>query len=165
MKGNALTQDRVRELLEYTEDTGVFIWRVSRGLAKVGQVAGSKHSEGYWTIRLDRKLEYAHRLVFLYLQGYIPDEIDHINGCRHDNRACNLRPASRAENNHNAKLRKDNTSGVKGVTWHRRLGKWQAQIQENGKHVSLGCYDSVEEAARAVRGARQRVAGAFARHE
>jgi len=84
-----------------------------------------------------------------------PDDgcVDHVNGNGLDNRRLNIRTASRAENNRNAKRRIDNTSGHKGVSFHRRLGKWQAYINYEGKRRSLGYFNVENEAADAYRAA------------
>src|SRR3546814_8274071 len=74
-------------------------------------------------------------------------EVDHRNGARDDNRWCNLRKATKAQNQANARRRRDNTSGVKGVTWNKARKKWVAQIQAGGKRMSLGGFPTIEAAA------------------
>jgi hypothetical protein len=90
--------------------------------------------------------------------------IDHINGSGFDNRRCNLRICSKAENGRNTSLYVNNKSGVKGVSWAKRLGKWMACIQVNNKSIHLGYFLSIEEAAIAVRHARLKYHGTFANH-
>jgi hypothetical protein len=88
---------------------------------------------------------------------------DHRNTCRQDNRRENLRVATNAENNRNKRLTKDNTSGLKGASWHSRDRKWLSQIQLNGKNVHLGRFDSAEEAHAAYCKAAREFHGEFAR--
>lgn len=91
-----LTAGRLKELLTYDPETGVFIWRGWRsGSAVAGSVAGSLHSDGYVCIKIGRCLYRAHRLAFLYMTGSRPiGQVDHINMNRADNRWCNLRETS-----------------------------------------------------------------------
>lgn len=102
-----LTQDRLKELMRYDEETGILTRRVSTSSnARAGDIAGSKDKDGYLVIRIDKKLYRAHRLAFLYVYGRFPEEFtDHINGIRDDNRISNLREVTRQENMQNQKKR------------------------------------------------------------
>jgi hypothetical protein len=91
-----------------------------------------------------------------------PRQVDHINRNRLDNRRVNLRICSRAENNRNMSLRKDSVSGRKGVSLHRRSGKWQANIQVDGTFKYLGLYSSIDDAYRAYCDAAEKLHGNFA---
>lgn len=146
-----LTQERLKELLDYDPGTGVFSWIVDRGgTAKAGSVAGRLNGNTYLQIMVDGKRYCAHRLAWLYVHGeFPPDQLDHINRIRTDNRISNLRPATGTENNQNCSKRSDNTSGVIGVGWHKKCGKWVAHIRLNGRRKHLGLYDTIEEAAAA----------------
>ena len=157
-----LTQQRLRELLDYDAETGEFRWRVSQGgKAKAGDKAGCRQPRGYWKIRIDGKDYRPHRLAFLYAHGRFPSQdIDHRNGIRHDNRLSNLREATRSENLANGKVRR---LGLKGVHFHKRQGKWQAQIQKNGKNFHLGTFDTELEAHAAYVQAANQLHGEFAR--
>ena len=137
-----LTHSRLRQLLAYDMDTGIFVWRVSRGrMAKVGDVAGHLHTDGYIRIVVDQKSYKAHRLSFLYMTKSFPcNDIDHINHVRNDNRWANLRIASKAVNSRNRSLQYNNTSGVGGVTFYKSFNKWVAYITANGKREYLGNY-------------------------
>ena len=90
-----------------------------------------------------------HRLIWFYQTGEWPDQIDHINGVRYDNRWCNLRNVSAAENSKNRKRRNDNASGDTGVFWRKDRNKWRAQIQVAGNFKHLGYFDSLEDAVAA----------------
>lgn len=141
-----LTQERLRELLDYDPETGVFTWRVSRRGAKKGCVAGSL-SHGYIHIRVDEKPYRAHRLAWLYMHGYFPEnQIDHINRVRDDNRIINLREVSIQCNARNRGVRSTNTSGVVGVYWYKAIKKWRVQIKADGKNLHLGYYRNLPDA-------------------
>ena len=159
-----LTQARLKELLHYDPETGVFTWRVPRGKVKAGDTTGCPDTHGYLVVGVDRKLHRAHRLAFLYMTGGWPDasaDVDHINGDRSDNRWVNLRLASRTQNNFNSGLRRNNSSGKRGVHWNPTLQKWRATGRLVGKNVHLGCFDSLEEAATTAEAWRQEHHGDF----
>lgn len=146
-----LTAQRLRELLSYDPDTGIFYWRVNRrGRAKAGSKAGTPHSDGYWEIGVDGKAYRAHRLAWLYVHGYTPKEmLDHINRNRLDNRIENLRKSENYLNMRNAGPYKQNSSGVRGVSWSDKSKRWVAAIMDRGRNFHLGSYKSIEEAAAA----------------
>lgn len=160
-----ITQTRLRELLDYCPKTGVMWWRVSpRQNVAAGTVAGWRNAKGYWCIEIGRKQYKRHRLVWLYVYGYMPEYVDHDNRTPGDDRLANLRPATRGQNCSNAALRKDSTSGVKGVSWHVRRDKWQARVYSAGRLVFCQYFDALADAAQAVTVARQTHHAAFACH-
>jgi hypothetical protein len=157
-----ITQEKLKEILEYDPDTGIFRWKLDRGAkTKTGDRAGYNHA-GYRRIEINDVGYLAHRLVWLYIYGYIPTELDHINGIKHDNRLCNLREASRKENSINRNKRTDNSSGYKGVNWHKAANKWQARIMVNGKRLQLGWFETPEDAYLAYCAAAKEFHGEFA---
>ena len=130
-----LSAERLRELLHYAPETGLFYWRVSRGSVAAGTPAGQPHSHGYVVIRIDGVTHYAHRLAWLYVYGEHPTrEIDHRNQNRADNSIANLPQSSHAENMRNISRR--NRSGFKGV--YRYRSKWGAQICVDGRRITSG---------------------------
>lgn len=142
-----LTAERLRELLSYDPDTGVFTRKIRRSNALAGSVAGTKNGHGYLQICIDRQRYMAHRLAWLHVHGDWPSsEIDHKNRIRDDNRICNLRDTSSSENNHNRPLPRHNTSGFKGVCWDKRKRRWLSRIYVNGEQRRLGHYRTPEEA-------------------
>lgn len=147
---NMLTQSRLKECLDYNPDTGEFTWMENQGSAKKGDSCKCQDSHGYSVIKIDRKKYYAHRLAWLYVYGDWPvEEIDHINGRRADNRACNLRDVcSRVnqQNLHNWSTKHE--SGYLGVFAHRH-GRWRARIRHEGRSTNLGIFDTPEEASQA----------------
>lgn len=125
-----ITQEQLKLILNYDPETGEFNWLVKpRNRASIGGVAGHLRKNGYREISIKGKKYYAHRLAWLYMTGSWPKEhIDHINGNPSDNRFCNLREATRSQNMHNQGVCSNNTSGYKGVCWHKSNQKWEACI-------------------------------------
>jgi hypothetical protein len=80
----------------------------------------------------------------LWHYGYIPKELDHIDGNKLNNKIENLRPANRMQNSHNTKIPNTNKSGTKGVSWIKRLQKWVVQLQVNNKKMYFGLYNDVD---------------------
>ena len=150
-----LTQTRLKELLHYDTESGIFTWikiKVSNQV-KVGDKAGSLKSSGYTEISIDGKKYKAHRLAFLYINGRMPTNIDHINHKCSDNRLINLREVSHQDNCKNRSIRSDNKYGVVGVSWKKQSSKWYAYISNNGKVVHLGYFDEFSEAVNARKNA------------
>jgi len=148
-----LTQQRLKELLHYDPETGLFTWLAktsSQSRINIGDVAGTMHTKGYRAIMIDKKLYKAHRLTFLYMTGKFPEnDTDHINGIRDDNRWINLRPCTKAENNQNKSPYKGSSSKYLGVHWEKQRKKWRADIMINGKQKFLGRFETEEAAYQA----------------
>lgn len=142
MATNILTQDRLKQLLNYDPETGVFRYACARPKVRVGAVAGHTHAgHGYRQIKLDGKLYLAHRLAWLYVHGEWPtDLLDHINRNRVDNRLANLRLSDKYLNRQNTNTPANNTSGAKGVTWNKTLNKWHARLSLHGKRYHVGWF-------------------------
>ena len=141
-----ITANRVRELLDYDPDTGVFRWRVDKGAVKAGDVAGSPSMHGYWKIKIDGTLFLAHRLAWLYVHGGFPSVIDHRDRDGRNNKIANLRIATNTQNQANRLAQKNNKCGFKGVFWLERLHKWQAQIYKGRRQIYIGVFDTPEDA-------------------
>jgi len=167
-----LTQQYLKECLNYCPNTGVFTWlerpahhfkptakRKSSHIRNNWNALYSGHISDckmrgkhtlYISIGINRKKYLGHRLAWLYVYGEMPDEhIDHINGIGTDNSISNLREASNAKNMTNTKHYTNNTSGIKGVHLYKRTGRWIANIQKDKKNLHLGCFATIEEAANA----------------
>ena len=161
-----LTAETVRKLLDYEPETGVFRWRSGREGVSKGMVAGTKNAAGYRQIMILRKRYYAHRLAWLYVNGDWPHaEVDHANGDKADNRISNLRLAEKSQNRANTALQRNNTSGFKGVCFHKPIGKFYASIQIEKKYKFLGYFDTPEKAHAAYYEAAEKYFGEFARFE
>jgi hypothetical protein len=151
-----LTAERLRELVHYDPETGIFTRKVDRGGHKAGEVMGALSHRGYMKIGVDMRRYYAHRLAWLYIHGEMPKVVDHINGNQMDNRIANLRNVDQAANVQNiTRKSRNNKSGFLGVSPKRK--KWAAQISVNNKTVRLGVYDEKEAAYAAYVDAKRRL--------
>jgi hypothetical protein len=158
-----LTQSRVLELFDYKD--GELYWKVSRGSVKKGRKAGNKTSScGYSTVRVDKSLYLTHRVIFLMFNGYLPEEVDHINMNTYDNRVENLRGANKSSNLANSKMHSHNTSGYKGVSFNKSANKWVAGIRKNGLRNHLGCFNTPEDAHKAYCDAADKLHGEYANY-
>lgn len=122
-------------------------------------------SHNGYAIRRERLPEGRKRVLYMHreIMGSDDRDVDHVNGNRLDNRRCNLRFATRTENNANSKLRVGCTSVFKGVFHHKHCDRWWAYIGNKGKRLSLGYYKTEIDAARAYNAAALEVFGDFAR--
>jgi len=150
-----LTQKRLKELFYYDTDTGLFTRLVyGNSKAKIGRVYGKgKCKQKYHRISINGKVYRNHRLAFLYMEGRMPKLIDHKNHNRYDNRWENLRETTQGENLKNQGRRKDNRTGVTGVTWNSNANRWHARIQVDGKGVHLGTFTTFSDAVNARKNA------------
>lgn len=157
-----ITHKRLLELVHYDPETGEFTWKIRRrGRAVVGGRAGSR-LQGYWALRLDGVSYKAHRVAWFYVYKRWPkQDLDHVNRIRGDDRIANLREATRRQNIVNADLSVTNSSGYRGVNWHKASGKWVAQISDFGKKRHLGLFDTPEAAYAAYVVAAKKVHGEF----
>lgn len=159
-----ITAEQLRLLLDYDEKTGLFHWRGSLVFHKRRGHAGWLEPRGYWRICINGKNYQAHRLAWLWVTGEWPAfQIDHANLNKADNRWSNLRQATNSQNHANVGKRRHNTSGIKGVYWHKRRCKWQAAIMVNGSLRALGYCNTKEEAAELYAVAAREHFGEFAR--
>jgi hypothetical protein len=156
-----LTQARLHEVLSYDPESGEFYWRNSpTARIPAGARAGTPHNRGYRQILVDARRYLSHRLAWLYTFGVWPDEVDHINGVKDDNRIANLRDVSHAQNQRNMKLRKDSSTGIKNV-FQTDGGKWCAYITLNGKRKHLGTFGTSNLASQAYEAAATELFGEY----
>lgn len=131
-----LTQQQLHSFVHYDAKTGIFTRKNRSGNAKIGDIFNTINGRGYIEMSFNNHFYKAHRLAFLYMDGYIPKNIDHINGIKIDNTWNNLRGVTTSQNAKNAKLRKDSISGIAGVTKDSN-GSWRARISDNNGKVLL----------------------------
>ncbi len=149
--------NHLHEFLEYKPDTGLFFWKKGIKGRKKGSKAGHLSKDGYVDIRIKHRLYPAHRIAWLMMTGKWPDNfIDHINRIKSDNRFINLREATKAQNSQNTNIQSNNTSGYKGVVWHKPNKNWCAQIHVNKKHIHLGSFKNLQDAVNARKEAEKR---------
>lgn len=159
-----MDQEYLRSILSYNSQTGEFRWRakVSRKVV-VGSIAGATSKAGYVVIGIAGQLHYAHRLACIYMTGTAPQQVDHKDGDRSNNRWNNLRSATHQQNVLNAKRAANNTSGFKGVSWHKGASKWSAYIILDGRKRHLGLHETAADAHGAYLAAATAAQPEFAR--
>ena len=154
----SLTQDRLRELLEYHPETGKFIWRVApTPNIKAGSVAGYARTNGTNRIQIDDATYSAGPLAIFFATGSWPTgRLIYLNGDRSDARLLNLveQPSPVA-----LKIaRQADPQGFRGVSFHKREGKYQAHVTVNGRQRYVGLYETPQAAQGALREARATLA-------
>lgn len=165
-----LTWKRLNYLLEILPESGNVLWKNPPGLRGsflVGKPAGCfRHKLKYVHICLDRKIYKRHRLIWFFVHKRWPiNDIDHINGNKQDDRLCNLREATRSQNMFNSKLKRNNSSGRKGIVWDKRRLKWRVRMVVKQNEIYVGRFDSFNEALAARVIAEQKHHGEYARAE
>jgi len=147
----------LRQLLSYDATTGLLTWKERSPEFFVGgkyppewraKRWNTRHAgkpfgtpmKGYVIGRALGSAILAHRAIWAMEYGYWPDEVDHINHDRSDNRLSNLRDVPRAENQKNRSLAPNNKSGIVGICWHRQHRKWQAYITAENRKITIGVF-------------------------
>ena len=150
------TVEEVSFLLEYNPDTGSITWLERPATSRFNKTFNTRYAGkeafsytttyGYKEGSLLNQRVLAHTVAYLFKTGEWVIGLDHLNGDKADNRACNLRKADHALNARNMPKKKTNTSGFTGVYWNKQRSKWQARLQVDGRQHHLGCFDTPEEA-------------------
>lgn len=168
----------LREAIDYDPLTGGMQWKhrpvehfVSADSAKRWNKAhagktihGTPDANGYLRVNMRGTPFLAHQLIWALTHGEYAEWIDHRNGNPSDNRLSNLRACTRADNQHNQRTRKTNTSGFKGVSFHKATGRWRASIFLHSKQKHLGMFDDPAAAHAAYRAAADLMHGEFANY-
>ena len=158
-----INKEYLNNIFDYKD--GHLYWKVAKQKIRIGDKFGCIRQDGYVVGTLDLKSWREHRLIFMWHYGYLPNEIDHIDGNPSNNSIENLRQADRSKNGMNQKLNSRNTSGVKGVSWRKDKQKWDVRVKVNQKNKHLGYFDDLELAELVVQEGRNKYHGAFARHQ
>lgn len=169
-----LTQEEANRLFEYRG--GELFWKerprsdFKSNLAwkqwnpkHVGKRAGC-WSGHHVTVSVNKKSYPLARIVFLMHHGFLPEIVDHADCNPMNNNVNNLRAATKADNQRNTGMYAHNKSGIKGVSWHKTVSKWHAQIKVKGVKQYLGIYEDIELAELVVQEARNKFHGNFANH-
>lgn len=151
----------LKELFEYNPETGILIWKKSYFKSRNGKHAGGLDAKNKCRVGIGDKVIPAHHVCFAMYHGFWPkDQIDHINRDRLDNRICNLREATNAQNIRNRMNSKPPKSGYKGVSLHK--GRYIALIMKDGVLYNLGSFGEPLAAAAAYNEAAIKLHGEFA---
>lgn len=141
--------EKAKNLVKYDGESGRFTWKINNRHHCVNDDACKQTPKGYLTINILSRVMLAHRVAYMFVHGNIERnmQIDHINGIRDDNRICNLRIVSHAENCQNRRVpAKSNKSGFLGVSCLKGSNKFQARISFKGKQKFLGYFDNPKDA-------------------
>ena len=159
-----ISQEALKEVLHYDPDTGLF--RYIKSITRktpVGKIPTATTGNGYLAVYINGQQLRQHRLAWLYVYGEMPEQIDHINGIRTDNRIANLRPANTSLNNMNRKIQANNRSGFKGVAFKEKTRRYAAAISRGKVRRHLGYFDTPQEAHAAYAKAAKELHGEFAK--
>lgn len=152
------TQKELHEVLDYNKDTGVFMWKKARRGVKTNVPIGTDNGFGYLRITVFGKSYYAHRLAWMYVNNEMPDQIDHINCIKSDNRIANLRNVTVQQNAQNKlNAQKNSSSKMLGVSWHKKAKKWQAHICVYKERKYLGLFENIDDAQQAYLIEKERI--------
>jgi len=156
-----LTKQNLLNTFLYYE--GNLYWKISRtNKTKAGMLAGNKHK--YCKVYFNNKRYLLHRIIFMMFHGYMPDQVDHIDGNPHNNCIENLRSVDNIKNQYNAKLSIKNTTGYKNVHWNKNIKKWSVQLRANKKNIFVGYFENLELASLVAQEARAKYHEQFARN-
>ena len=159
-----ITQELALKFFEYKD--GVLYWKSMpyKRNDLIGTEAGTLDGDRR-QITINKKHYKTHRLVYLMFHGFMPKEIDHIDGNSLNNNIENLRPATRSEQLCNTGLRKTSKSGVKGVSWDSNRNKWTVVVTKNKQTMYRNRFDDLELAQLVAIEARDKYHGSFTRHK
>jgi len=153
----------IKDRFDYRDGELFYKYDVGKRM-KAGEKAGHYTTNKYSYITIDQKRYLIHRLIYLWHHKYLPDTLDHINNERQDNRIENLRPATVSQNAQNRCISVRNTTGVKGVYFHKRSGQYVARIRSQQKNVFYKYCETIEEAEKCLQVARENIHGKYANH-
>lgn len=164
-----LTAEYLRKRLRYDVKTGKLFWReaaqeyfklrrihLAWNTRFAGKEVGAKLNNGYLYININKNILLVHRVIWTMVYGYWPNQVDHINHNRTDNKLENLREVDASGNAQNTSLPKDNTSGRIGVYWFKERNVWYSRIKVGSRNYHLGYFKDKAEAIAARENAERR---------
>ena len=155
--------EELSEYLKYNPETGIGTWTVTRGNQVKSQTVAGCYGGGYLHIMYKHKLYKGHRL-FWYLQTKKDPgrfSIDHIDQNKANNKFCNLRLATQAQQSQNILIHKNNTTGVRGIRWRESKQRYEARIVFHGKRIQLGSFRTFDQAVAARQSKELELYGEF----
>jgi hypothetical protein len=157
--------NKLRELFDYNAMTGTLSWRIStNNRVKAGDPIKTKYRAGHLAVSIDGVRYLAHRVIWKMTTGEDPvDQIDHIDGDASNNSFANLRESDQSQNRMNSRKNSNNTSGVKGISYHKATNKWRATVGNGYASKQIGIFDDFQSAVEACNLARAEMHGDFAR--
>jgi len=149
-----ITQEFLKHLFEYRD--GILFWKnpPKHNSNLLGKEAGFTYKSGYKGVSIKGKHYKMHRIIFLMHHGFLPKELDHINGDKSDNRIENLRPCDRMQNNQNKGKQKNNKTGYKCV--YKARNKYRAIVTFKNKTYDFGYFNNAEDAYKIVEEFKQK---------
>ena len=159
-----LSKEYLQSLFDYRD--GELYWKITKSQkTKAGNKFGCPDKYGYQVGSIDYKVYKAHRLIFTLFHGYLPKEVDHVNGDKTDNRIENLRAVTNSQNQYNKCVQKNNTSGCKNVSWDQSISKWVVRVSFDKTQRYIGSFTDLKFADLVAQEARYKYHGVFARHK
>lgn len=157
--------DVLRALYYYDAESGN-VFRKEKGKgpnAEANDLVGWYDGKGYLNCRVAKQAYKLHRVIWTMVNGSIPDDmvIDHINGIKDDNRLANLRIATLSENGHNCVKKYSSSGEFKGITYHTKKKRWEAEISVDNERFFLGGFKTAIEASEAYERASVEAFGEF----
>ena len=151
------TQEELSRMFNYDPETGIVTRKVrTSNRIKAGDVVGCLNGSGYLVCHAGSVKHYIHRIIWTMQTGEWPDQIDHINHKRDDNRWANLRESNDKNNRKNQSMSSANKSGYMGVSWYKATKKWQAWIYSDCQKIHLGHFEKKQDAIIARRAAEEK---------
>ena len=147
--GLTLDQNNVRKFFLYDPISGKLTWRLPTFNNYVGEEVTSISKQGYYVVNFNKIPRLVHRIIWLYQTGYLPEQVDHIDHDRTNNKWDNLREVSNTENSKNTSVSKNSSTKINGVSFMKSRNKYRASITVNRKQIHLGLFDDIASAIQA----------------
>lgn len=146
-----ITAAFLQHMLRYDDKTGALWWRHD-GWGERPHKANTRAerigSNGYLRVTVRGRHIAAHRVAWAVVTGRFPvGQIDHVNGCKSDNRMSNMRDVDATTNSENKRVAySNNKSGLLGASFDKKTGRYMARVYVDGKRHYVGQFDTPEEA-------------------